>query len=313
MIAFGPVSSRRLGLSLGINNILSHKLCTYSCVYCQLGRTQTIVKNPVLQHDPDVLVREVYHHLAKLEATDHPDFLTFVARGEPTLDSNLGKEITRLKETGIPVAVISNASLLSVEEVRQQLIHADWVSVKIDAVDENIWKNMNRPHRNLQLEIILEGVKSFCAEYSGTLCTETMLVRGFNDDRRHLQELAAFVKKLGPSIAYLSVPTRPPHDKKIQPSRGATLTEAWEIYNSHHIKTELLTGFEGTRTGSTGNPINDILNITAVHPLREDSLKKLLEETGCNISIVNSLIHQRLLEKTEYRGNNYYTRYYPGI
>ena len=313
MIAFGPVSSRRLGFSLGINNILTHKLCTYNCVYCQLGRTHALTTKPVPQYDPDVLIRAVDHHLKKLEASSRPDFLTFVAQGEPTLDHNMGKEISRLKETGIPVAVITNASLLSVEEIRKQLLPADWVSVKIDAVDGTIWKKINRPHRDLQFEDILEGITSFRSKYAGRLCTETMLIRGFNDEHWHLEALASFAKKLDPSVAYLSIPTRPPTEKQILPTHGATLTEAWEIYTSHHIKTELLTGFEGTKTGYTGNLINDILNITAVHPLREDSLQKLVEKSDSDLSVVNSLIHKRLLRKTQYRGKIYYTRYYPGI
>ena len=110
MIAFGPVSSRRLGLSLGLNNIASHKDCSYACVYCQIGNTpnKTICRKK--QFEPTFFYEDIKQHLQKLDITHKPDYLTFVANGEPTLDINLGIEIQMLKQFGIPIAIITNAS-----------------------------------------------------------------------------------------------------------------------------------------------------------------------------------------------------------
>lgn len=313
MIAFGPVPSRRLGFSLGINNIQTPKTCSYECVYCQLGMTSGKTIIPSAQYDPDTLVKAVKDHLKKLSGSEHPDYLTFVSQGEPTLDNRLGTSIDRLKVFGIPVAVITNASLLDRIDVREQLMQADWVSLKIDTLDERIWKKINRPCSQLSLHKILEGICLFTSRYTGKLHTETMLIKDLNDSTRSLEKTAAFIAGLNPATAYISIPTRPPAKSGTCAADASKLTEAWEIFESYDIKTELLAGFEGTHTGYTGNAWDDILNITAVHPLRNDTLKELLQNDKAEMSVVTSLLKQRLLKKVSYQGNTYYTRYYPGV
>ncbi|HAX94167.1 MAG TPA: hypothetical protein DCY25_09545 [Bacteroidales bacterium] len=181
MITFGPVPSRRLGKSLGINNITHPKTCTYGCVYCQVGRT---VKRSSAREDfysPELIHENVVRHLEKLKSDDYPDYLTFVSNGEPTLDKNLGEAIRLLKKTGIPVAVISNASLIDNESVRDDLNEADWVSVKMDACDDKTWRRINRPVEGLNLDSVFEGISLFAGGYRGKLCTESMIVKGIND------------------------------------------------------------------------------------------------------------------------------------
>jgi wyosine [tRNA(Phe)-imidazoG37] synthetase (radical SAM superfamily) len=140
MIAFGPVPSRRLGRSLGINNIPA-KICTFACVYCQLGNT---IKMQVKQdsfYPPEEILEDVEEKVAEARARGEKiDYLAFVPDGEPTLDLNLGKEIELLKSVGIPIAVITNSSLIFKENVREALLLADWVSLKVDAVTEEIWR-----------------------------------------------------------------------------------------------------------------------------------------------------------------------------
>ena len=144
MIAFGPVPSRRLGKSLGINNI-PPKICTYSCVYCQIGRTKNFGFERNSFYSVKKIESEVETILKKLKGKkEQIDYLSFVPDGEPTLDINLGKEIENLKKFGIKIAVITNASLIWMEDVRRELAKADWVSVKVDAVSENIWKKVNQ-------------------------------------------------------------------------------------------------------------------------------------------------------------------------
>jgi wyosine [tRNA(Phe)-imidazoG37] synthetase (radical SAM superfamily) len=168
-VVFGPVPSRRLGRSLGINSI-PPKACSCSCVYCQVGPTHTsgIVPRPF--YEPSAVAREVNDTVERLrnegERIDYLTFvLTFVPDGEPTLDAGLSQEIDLLRPLGIPIAVISNASPAWRPEVVRALNAADWVSVKVDTVDRRAWRRLNRPHRDLQLPAVLEGIRRFSLEY----------------------------------------------------------------------------------------------------------------------------------------------------
>lgn len=310
MITFGPVPSRRLGKSLGINNIIPPKTCSYNCIYCQVG--QTVKKSCEREnfYEPKLIYENVTRHLEKTGKINFPDYLTFVSNGEPTLDKNLGKSIRLLKSTGIPVAVISNASTLYHDSVKEDLDQADWVSLKMDAGDIITWYLVNRPVKGLNFCRLLTGIMNFCNSYSGRLFTETMLVSGSNDSAENVSVLAGMIKELKPEKAYLSVPTRPPSEKNVMPSDPQNLNRAWQIFNDMKINTEFITGFEGTDTGYTGNPYEDILNITAVHPLREDSLVKLIQNDGADRSVVDSLIKQHLIKMVIYKGRKYFIRDY---
>ncbi|MBN1788862.1 MAG: radical SAM protein [Bacteroidales bacterium] len=310
MIAFGPIPSRRLGKSLGINNIASHKICSYSCVYCQIGITRNKSITRMAFYEPDFLFSEVEKHLLKLGDGNAPDYLTFVTNGEPTLDINLGKEIRMLKRLGLPVAVITNSSLLYDPRVREELTEADWVSVKVDAVDKELWKKINQPLSSSDFEEMLRGLEMFSSSYTGSLHTETMLLKGYNDSIPPLKQTASWIATLNPEMAYLSVPTRPPALKEVKPAASAFLAKAWNIFRDLGIQTELLTGFEGTGTGITGNAYEDILNITAVHPLREDTMKELLRKNKADENVVHALIKQGLIKATHYKGKTYYIRSY---
>lgn len=147
LIAFGPVPSRRLGRSLGINNI-PHKACTYSCSYCQVGRTIHKEVDRRVFYQPDEIFGDVNDKVEKAgKMHEHIDYLTFVPDGEPTLDINIGLEIDLLRSFGVKIGVITNGSLLWREDVRTELMNADWVSVKVDSVIEKPWCTVNRPRR----------------------------------------------------------------------------------------------------------------------------------------------------------------------
>jgi wyosine [tRNA(Phe)-imidazoG37] synthetase (radical SAM superfamily) len=308
MIAFGPVPSRRLGKSLGINNISAHKKCSYSCVYCQIGSTDKVsVKREVFYESRDI-VSKVEDHLNKLDNKDLPDYLTFVSNGEPTLDINLGQSIRALKQFGFPIAVITNSSLIASSNVRAELAEADWVSLKVDSIESEIWKRINRPSELLVLENILEGISIFAKSYNGELHTETMLISGINDSTESLQKNASFISYLNPKVSYISIPIRPPAVKSIQAASNERVAAAWQIYRDNGIRTELINGFEGTGVASTGDLVSDILNITAVHPLREDSLDLLIKQNNANFTIIKSLMEQNVIIKTNFNGYNYYLR-----
>jgi len=308
MISFGPVPSRRLGHSLGINNI-PPKACSYSCVYCQLGPTVQQQLEPRAFYPPAQIRDAVAARLAAARRDGQPvDYLTFVPDGEPTLDVNLAKTIELLRPLGVRIAVISNASLVWRPEVRERLSGADWVSVKVDSVDEGLWRRINRPHSGLQLDRILRGIGQLAREYRGELVTETMLVRGLNDSEASVRGVAAYLAKLDLAAAYLAIPTRPPAESSVRPPGETGFNRAFQIFSTSIPRVECLIGYEGNAFASTGDAVADLLSITAVHPMREDGVRALLAQAGEAWTVVEGLVNDGLLKETEYAGRRFYLR-----
>lgn len=312
MIVYGPVPSRRLGQSLGVNNI-PPKICTYSCVYCQLGRTARMQFRREEFYQPEKLVSNVKARLAELkERKESVDYMTFVPDGEPTLDINLGRELELLRPLGVKIAVITNASLIWDADVRNALAEADWVSLKVDAASEKIWRRINRPHRDLRLEAIMDGMVEFSTRFTGTLATETMLIRGINDGRDEVEGIADLLETLSPDKSYIAIPTRPPAERWVRPPDESSINMAYQTL-SRGLSTEYLIGYEGNSFASTGDPEEDLLSITSVHPMREEGVEELLRKANSGWEIVKSLVHESKLVELEYEGKMFYMRKLPGV
>lgn len=308
MITFGPVPSRRLGRSLGINNI-PPKHCTYSCLYCQVGSKGKMHSGRMEFYPPGKIAEAVGSRREALsEQGERIDYLTFVPDGEPTLDLNLGLEIAALQPAGFRTAVITNASLLWMADVRRDLMMADTVSVKVDTVFEKTWKKINRPHPGLCLGKILEGILEFSREYPGTLITETMLLRDLNEGMDRLQALARYLAMLKPETAYLAIPVRPPADKSVKIPAETAVNLAYQVFSGHLEHVEYLVGYEGNAFSTSGNAEKDLLAITAVHPMREEAVRDLLGRSGKDWQMVGHLLDRGLLQETEYCGSRYYLR-----
>lgn len=306
LYSYGPVPSRRLGRSLGINNIPA-KVCTYSCVYCQVGRTAKMRRDRRFFYEPGDILRDVRRRLARAEeASERCDFLTFVPDGEPTLDVNLGREIAMLKALGVPVGVITNGSLLWREDVREELGGADWVSVKVDSVREEVWRRIDRPHGALRLSRILDGLRAFAAAFGGTLVTETMIVKGINDGRECMEELAGFLSGLPLDGAYLGIPTRPPAEPWVRCPDEETLDRARRIFEDGALPVEFLTGYEGDDFAVTGDVERDLTGIAAVHPMREEAVDAFLSRAGASREVVDRLLARGDLVRTAYGGHVFY-------
>jgi len=308
MLTFGPIPSRRLGRSLGINNI-PPKVCTYSCVYCQIGKTSNVKIHPQVFYSPSQIFNEVQEKVEKSrEKGESIDYLTFVPDGEPTLDINLGKEIKLIKSLGIKIAVISNSSLIDQKQVRENLKEADLVSLKVDSIEEEIWRRVNHPHRNLCLKSILEGILEFARTFKEKIITETMLIKNINDDSQHLKKVADFLVKLKPSRSYLSFPIRPPADSWVQFPSEEVVNQSYNLFKEKVDQVECLIGYEGNAFAFTGEVEEDILSITSVHPMREEALKDFLKRAKSDWSIVEGLIEQSKLVESEYEGHKFYIR-----
>jgi wyosine [tRNA(Phe)-imidazoG37] synthetase (radical SAM superfamily) len=307
-MVFGPVPSRRLGRSLGINNV-PPKACSYSCVYCQVGRTPAPETLPRAFHPPEALIAAVTRAVQQLRARgERIDYLTFVPDGEPTLDVHLGEEIDGLRTLGVPIAVISNGSLVGREDVRAALGRADWVSLKVDTVEDAIWGRLNRPHPALCMDAVLDGMLGFARGFAGELASETMLVASLNDGDASIEATGVFLERLRPRTAYVAVPTRPPAEPWVRPPDEAAVNRAYQRFAERLPRVELLTEFEGTAFGSTGDPVADLLATTAVHPMREDAALALLARAGADRSLLERLVAEDRLRKVDYRGHAFYVR-----
>ncbi len=199
---YGPVASWRLGRSLGIDLLPETKVCTFNCIYCQLGKE---VKYTLLRKI-FVLTDEVLKELA--EVSDVPiDYVTFSGKGEPTLAANLGEAISRVKEKiNKPVAVLTNSSLMFDPQVRRELSLADKVIAKLDAPNEEIFKLINQPIKGLSFDKVIKGIKDFNQEYPGKLCLQIMFVPQNKD---FADELAKLAKEINPVEVEINTPLRP--------------------------------------------------------------------------------------------------------
>lgn len=307
-IVFGPVPSRRLGQSLGINNIPFPKKCSYCCVYCQIGKTEIYEFERREFYKVDEIKRQVKEIIEKLK-NKKINYISFVPDGEPTLDINLGKEIEALKEFGFKIAVISNSSLIWREDVRNDLKKADLVSLKVDTVNEEIWKKINRPFKNLKLSDILNGIRIFSREFKGKLITETMLIKNLNDNEKEIEKVADFLKEINPDTCYINYPSRPPAEKWVEVPEQEKFDIAYIIFKSRKLNSEIIRKNKGI-FGFTGDTIKDILGIISVHPMSEKEIKDFLKNSKTSFEIIKKLVKERKISEIEYLGEKYYRRKY---
>ena len=271
---FGPVPSRRLGQSLGVDPI-PFKTCNWNCVYCQLGRTTPVTNVRRDYFPPEAIVAEVSDAL-KSHVPGEIDWVTFVGSGEPTLHASLGWMIRQVKAlTSIPVAVITNGSLLYEAEVREALIAADAVLPTLDAGNERLYRAINRPHPLLTFESLLEGLVAFRAAYTGKFWLEVMLVRGVNDSEEALAEIAAQLKRLRPDEVHINLPTRPPAEAWVSPPEQDGLMRATALLGD---VAHVVHPAEGTfdLSGCT-NLADAVVGVIARHPMREEELLHALD------------------------------------
>lgn len=313
MIAFGPVPSRRLGSSLGINHI-PPKHCPYSCVYCQVGRTTKLEITRQEFYPLSQVLDEVGTKIAEImKAGGTIDFLSLVPDGEPTLDLHLSRLIEGLKPFGIPIAVISNASLIDSGEVQDALMQADWISLKVDAVTDTAWRRINRPYRRLSLTSILTGILNFRGKFQGKLVTETMLIAGINDSESAIHNLASYLLELQPFKAFLSIPTRPPAESWVRTPDAGSLQKILAILAQNITFAEFLFENDDADFRSTGDLVEDILGITAVHPMREEALRQMVARSGASWKIVEDLLSSKKITCVHYREERFYLRNLNGI
>lgn len=208
---YGPVPSRRLGVSLGVD-LVPHKTCSFNCIYCQLGRTT----NQTLNRKEYVKAKEVLKELDQFLKSPNPElnYITLSGSGEPTLNSKIGDIISGIKElTPIPVAVLTNGSLLWQEEVRKDLSQADLLVPSLDAATQSTFERINRPSAGLKIGEIIEGLVSFSREFKGKIWLEIMLVKGINDGPDEIEKMRRTITRIKPDKVHLNTVIRPPAEE----------------------------------------------------------------------------------------------------
>ena len=272
---YGPVPSRRLGCSLGVDPV-PLKTCNYNCVYCQLGRSTPMTNSRQIFGQPEVVMAEVKEAL-EAHSTDEIDWVTFVGSGEPTLHSRLGWMIREAKAaTRIPVAVITNGALLFRPEVRDDLEAADAVLSTFDAGSRSLFQRINRPHPGIDFDRMVDGLAAFREDFRGQLWIEVMLLKGLNDTDLALADLEECMKRIRPDEVHISLPIRPPAETWVQPAEEDGVRRA-----AAHLGrvTRVLRPFEGKFDLSGHDDIVDaVIGVITRHPMRQEELERTLEE-----------------------------------
>ena len=288
---FGPVPSRRLGQSLGIDPVIL-KTCNWNCVYCQLGRTIPLIN----QRKEYIPTQDIFSQLVQA-LEDHQkggiDWITFVGSGETMLASNVGILIERIKQiTKIPIAVITNGSLLYLPEVRRELLLADAVLPSLDAGNAKLYKRINRPHPQVTFNRLVNGLKLFRQEYHGKLWIEVMLMKDLNDSVETLTEIASHLRVIQPDEVHILLPTRPPVEPWVKPADQEGIQRARDIFGSIARVVNTTDGvFE---LAENENLVDAVIDIITRHPMKESELLETLKKYSKG-EVQNTLV---LLEKS---------------
>jgi wyosine [tRNA(Phe)-imidazoG37] synthetase (radical SAM superfamily) len=272
---FGPVPSKRLGQSLGVDTI-PLKTCNWNCVYCQLGRTRPITAQRREYYPTEKVAAEIREAL-ETHRPGEIDWVTFVGSGEPTLHIGIGQLIQEAKRASdLPVAVITNGSLLYLPEVREALTPADAVMPTLDAGAPELYKRINRPHPTFTFQRLVDGLTDFRRVFAGKLWVEVMLVRGMNDTEEALTQIAHVMRQIQPDEIHISLPDRPPVEPWVQPPDQSSILLAAAVLGS--VARVLSPAVGAFDLGPYGDPIEAILHIITRHPMRQEQLEAALEE-----------------------------------
>ncbi len=276
---FGPVPSRRLGLSLGIN-IIPHKTCTYNCVYCEVGRTTNLTVERKSFYDPEAIKREFVENIDKVGKID---YVTFSGSGEPTLNKDIGELIRFVKGKGYRTCVLTNGSLLYLDDVKNDLMEADVVIPSLDSARKESFLKVNRPHRSLKLEKIIEGIKDFTRAFKGKMWLEVLFVKGVNDSDEDVTALVQAIKEIKPFKVQIGTVDRPPADDWVEKLSDKEMMDIYTYMSAHlDVEVDLIGGFNKENDKFYEDVERSIIKLINIRPCTEDDLKRIfsLNEAG---------------------------------
>ncbi len=289
-LLFGPVPSRRLGRSLGID-LVPFKTCTYDCVYCQLGRTTNLTGERREYPNWEPIIAELREKL-----DTRPDYITLSGSGEPTLCTGLGELIRHIRAiTDIPIAILTNGSLLWRKDVRQELRQADLVIPSLDVGDEAKFRYINRPHESISFDQLIEGLIAFRREYRGAYWLEVLLLAGYTSVEAEVRKIAEWVRQIRPDRVHLNTVTRPPAESFAEPVPREHLTWLAVFFEP---RAEVIADYAGhPRESEPAVSERDILEMLRRRP---SSIQDIVAALGLHsneaIKYVEHLCHRELIE-----------------
>ena len=294
---FGPVPSRRLGRSLGID-VTPFKTCSFDCVFCQCGCTTKLIS----ERAEFVPLEEVYAELELwLKEDGAADCITFAGSGEPTLYSRLGELITFIKaRTTIPVILLSNGTLLHRIAVRDELLKADIVKVSLSAWDDDSFQKINRPAPGLSFEQLLAGEREFRREFPGELWVEAFLMEGVNADSDQVKKIAAAVAGIQPNRIHLNTAVRPPAESGVLPVSKERLESFCEIFTP---RAEVIASFSAETSSAPELSIEKVIDLIRRHPA---TAEQLAQNFGVAPSVILPLLDDPRVEKVTSNQEVYY-------
>jgi len=299
---FGPVPSRRLGLSLGVD-LIPPKTCSYDCLYCQIGKTTCKVTEPSAYVPGEAVIAELDETLARVK----PDYVTFSGSGEPTLHVELGRIIANVKgRTGVKVAVLTNGSLLYRPEVRERLLKADRVMPTLSTVKEETFRLIHQPHDDLSASRVIEGLKSFRKSYRGQLFIEVMLLAGFNDRDEEIEALRQVILEIAPDRVQLNTVVRPPANAKAIPLDRTRLEYIKRVFGE--CAEIIATAPVRDKQHLTGTLSDAVLEMARRRPVTVEDVAGALDAPLLEVDkAVKALVHKGQLREQTHLGKDYYT------
>ncbi len=299
---YGPVPSRRLGFSLGVD-ILPFKTCTLDCIYCQLGRTpeKTLTRKKFFPKS------EILDHIRKkIQSGSRIDYITFSGSGEPTLYLDLGELIQDIKKmTVIPVAVLTNSTTMTSSQVREELTAADLVVPSLDAATQPVFEKVNRPHPDLRIADIIHGLSAFSKIYHGALWVEILLVMGVNDSDKHVQALRTALDKIKPGKVQLNTVVRPPAESFARP---LNFKELEHIQSRLNHNCEIVADFSPKHQTMISENLKE--SILAMIRRRPVTLKDIADSMGMHknevLKYLNILLNENAVKSVAFENKTYY-------
>jgi len=274
---FGPVPSRRLGFSLGVD-LVPYKTCTLDCIYCQLGPTDRTTVERKEYISIDLVLAELNEVLKR---KGRIDWITLSGSGEPTLNTGIGRLIPAIRRiTDIPIAILTNGTMLGLPDVQEALAGVDLVVPSLDAGREDTYQTINRPAAALTLEKLVESISSFGKRYSGRIWLEVMMLSGINDSEEELEAIARQIVRIDPEKVQLNTVARPPAEEEAKGLSPDRLERCREFLQERlgTIPVEAVAGFEGERKTAMEENIEE--SILAYLKRRPATLKDLAATFG---------------------------------
>jgi len=282
---FGPVPSRRLGMSLGID-LVPHKVCSLDCVYCECGSTTKLTRQRKEYIPYEKITSELIHYFAN---NPDPDYITFSGSGEPTLNSRIGDVLAFVKiyKPKVPIAVITNGSLLSSKQVRNELLDADIVLPSLDAATELSFQKINRPYHKLSVDKYIKGLYDFRKEFKGEIWLEVFIIAGYNDHKENLIALKEAFLKIQADSIQLNTLDRP---GVIDDIRSATQSELQKIADKWNLNNVEIIAEASNRKNILSYRKDTETAIMETICRRPCTLKDLAQIIGTNIKEVNKYL-----------------------